>query len=76
MELYEKVFYFIAGHSRGWVFSSCDLLTKYTRREADDSLKYLVKKCKIRRINRELYYPVYSDYFHYVQSDSPFLICD
>ena len=62
MKLYERVFYFIAGHGRGWAFTSRDLLEKYTRREADDCLKYLVEKGKIRRISRGLYdYPVYSD---------------
>ena len=62
MKQYEKVFYFIVGHGRGWVFSTRDLLSRYTRREADDSLKYLVKKGKIRRVNRGLYdYPTYSE---------------
>jgi len=62
---YERVFYIIAGHRRGWVFSSRDLLSRFSRREADDSLKYLVKKGKIRRINRGLYdYPIYSKLLH------------
>ncbi|MDP8220357.1 MAG: DUF6088 family protein [Candidatus Stygibacter frigidus] len=62
MKHYEKVFYYIAGHRRGWVFSSSDLIYKFARKEADTSLKYLVKKGKIRRINRGLYdYPKYSD---------------
>jgi len=59
---YEKALYFIAGHRRGWAFSSSDLSSIFTRREADDNLKYLAKKGKIRRISRGLYdYPKYSD---------------
>lgn len=56
------VFYFIAGHGRGWVFSPSDLSHKYTRQQADSTLSDLVKKGKIRRINRGIYeYPKYSD---------------
>jgi hypothetical protein len=59
---YEKALYFIAGHRRGWAFSSSDLSSIFSRREADDNLKYLEKIGKIRRINRGLYdYPKYSD---------------
>ena len=62
MKHYEKALYFIAGHRRGWAFSSSDLSSIFTRREADDNLKYLAKKGKIRRISRGLYdYPKYSD---------------
>ena len=35
MKLYEKVFYFISGHGRGWAFSSNDLAQKFTRQEID-----------------------------------------
>jgi hypothetical protein len=60
---YKKAHYFIAGHRRGWVFSSSDLLSIFTRREADDNLKYLAKLGKIRRISRGLYdYPKYSEF--------------
>jgi hypothetical protein len=60
---HEKAFYFIAGHGRGWAFSSRDLLSEYSRREADDILSYLQKTGKIRRIARGLYdYPRYSEY--------------
>ena len=63
MKQYEKAFYFIAGHGRGWAFSSRDLLQKYSRQEADSILSYLTKKGKIRRICRGLYdYPKYSEY--------------
>ena len=62
MKHYEKALYFIAGHRRGWAFSSSDLSSIFSRREADDNLKYLAKIGKIRRINRGLYdYPKYSD---------------
>lgn len=62
MKQYEKALYFIAGHRRGWAFSSNDLSSIFTRSEADDNLKYLAKIGKIRRINRGLYdYPKYSE---------------
>ena len=63
MKLYEKVFYFIAGHGRGWAFSSSDLMKKFTRQEADSTLSDLVKKRKIRRVCRGIYdYPKYSEF--------------
>ena len=63
MKDFIKALYFIAGHRRGWVFSSSDLLGKFTRREADDNIKYLVKMGKVRRIGRGLYeYPAYSEF--------------
>ncbi|MBK2356177.1 hypothetical protein IBE09_00840 [Francisella hispaniensis] len=56
------MFYYIAGHGRGWSFSPRDLLHKYTRQEIDSTLIELVKKNKIRRIARGLYdYPRYSE---------------
>ena len=62
MKLYEKVFYFIAGHGRGWSFSSSDLLEKFTRQEADNTLSDLTKDGKIRRVARGIYdYPKYSE---------------
>ena len=62
MTLYEKVFYFIAGHGRGWAFSSSDLIHKFTRQEIDNTLSDLVKKEKIRRVARGIYdYPKYSE---------------
>lgn len=62
MKLYESIFYYIAGHGRGWAFSPRDLLHKYTRQEIDSTLIELVKKNKIRRIARGLYdYPRYSE---------------
>ncbi|MBT3432038.1 MAG: hypothetical protein HN434_05220 [Candidatus Thioglobus sp.] len=61
MKLYEKVFFFISGHGRGWVFSSSDLMKKFTRQEADSTLSVLAKNGKIRRIARGLYdYPKFS----------------
>lgn len=63
MKLYEKVFYFISGHGRGWAFSANDLMKKFTRQEADSTLSDLVKKGKIRRVCRGIYdYPKYSDF--------------
>lgn len=63
MNLYEKVFYFISGHGRGWAFSSNDLAHKFTRQEIDNTLSDLTKKGKIRRVARGIYdYPKYSDF--------------
>ncbi|HEO97871.1 MAG TPA: hypothetical protein ENO02_01070 [Epsilonproteobacteria bacterium] len=62
MRLYEKVFYFISGHGRGWAFSSNDLAHKFTRQEIDNTLSDLTKKGKIRRVARGIYdYPKYSE---------------
>lgn len=61
-KLYNKVFYFISGHGRGWSFSSNDLINKFTRQEIDNTLSDLVKKEKIRRVSRGIYdYPKYSE---------------
>jgi len=65
MKLYGEAFYFIAGHGRGWAFSSSDLLQKFTRQEADSNLSYLVKIGKIRRICRGIYdYPKHSEFLN------------
>ena len=62
MDLYNKAFYFIAGHGRGWAFSSNDLMQKFTREQADNILSNLVKNGKIRRLCRGMYdYPKYSE---------------
>jgi hypothetical protein len=62
LDLYNKAFYFIAGHGRGWAFSSSDLMQKFTRQQADNILSDLVKRKKIRRICRGMYdYPKYSE---------------
>jgi hypothetical protein len=62
MKLYDKVFYFISGHGRGWAFSSNDLINKFTRQEIDNTLSDLTKKGKIRRVSRGIYdYPKYSE---------------
>jgi len=56
------VFYFIAGHGRGWAFSSSDLLEKFSRSQADNLLSELVKQGKVRRVTRGIYdYPKYSE---------------
>lgn len=63
MKLYEKVFYFISGHGRGWAFSSSDLIKKFDRQQIDSTLSDLSKNKKIRRISRGIYdYPKYSDF--------------
>lgn len=63
MKLYEKVFYFISGHGRGWAFSSSDLIKKFDRQQIDSTLSDLSKNKKIRRISRGVYdYPKYSDF--------------
>jgi len=62
MKLCEKVFYFIAGHGRGWAFSSSDLVHRFTRQEIDNTLSDLAQKGKIRRLARGIYdYPKYSE---------------
>ncbi len=61
--LYDKAFYFISGHGRGWAFSSNDLLQKFSRQQADNVLSDLVKDGKIRRVCRGIYdYPKYSTF--------------
>ncbi len=61
--LYNKAFYFISGHGRGWAFSSNDLLQKFSRQQADNVLSDLVKDGKIRRVCRGIYdYPKYSTF--------------
>lgn len=57
----DSIFYFISGHGRGWSFSSSDLLGRFSRQQADNSLSDLVKQGKIRRVARGIYdYPAYS----------------
>lgn len=58
----ETIFYFIAGHGKGWAFSSSDLLARVSRQQADSALSELVKRGKIRRVVRGIYdYPIYSE---------------
>ena len=60
--LEDTAFYFIAGHGRGWAFSSSDILGKFSRSQADNLLSELVKQGKIRRVTRGIYdYPKYSE---------------
>jgi hypothetical protein len=62
-KLLSTAFYFIAGHGRGWAFSSSDLLEKFSRSQADNLLSELVKQGKIRRVTRGIYdYPKYSEF--------------
>ncbi len=64
-KLEDKAFYFIAGHGRGWAFSSSDLIEKFSRSQADNLLRELVKKDKIRRVARGVYdYPKYSEFLN------------
>lgn len=59
----ESGFFFIAGHGRGWSFSSRDLMQKFTRQQADNLLSDLSAQGKIRRIARGMYdYPKYSNF--------------
>ena len=63
MKLYEQAMQFILKHGSGWVFSSSDLLEKFSRSQADNLLSELVKDKKIRKISRGMYeYPKYSDF--------------
>jgi hypothetical protein len=56
------MFYFIAGHGRGWVFSSSDLAGRFARQQIDNALSDLAEAAKIRRVARGLYdYPRFSD---------------
>ena len=58
----ESIFYFIAGHGRGWAFSSSDLAGRFARQQIDNALSDLAETNKIRRVARGLYdYPRYSD---------------
>lgn len=60
--LIETCFYYIAGHGRGWAFSSRDLLGRYSRQQADTLLSELAGQGRIRRVARGMYdYPGYSD---------------
>ena len=61
--LYDKAFYFISGHGRGWAFSANGLLAKFSRQQADNVLSDLLKDSKIRRVCRGIYdYPKYSEF--------------
>ncbi|MDO9207630.1 MAG: DUF6088 family protein [Sulfuricurvum sp.] len=56
-------FFFIAGHGRGWSFSSRDLMQKFNRQQADNLLSDLCAQGKIRRIAHGMYdYPKYSEF--------------
>lgn len=58
----ESIFYFIAGHGRGWAFSSSDLAGRFARQQIDNTLSDLAETNKIRRVARGLYdYPRFSD---------------
>lgn len=60
--LSESIFYFVAGHGRGWAFSSSDLAERFARQQIDNGLSDLAESNKIRRVARGLYdYPRYSD---------------
>ena len=58
----ESIFYFIAGHGRGWALSSSDLAGRFARQQIDNALSDLAETNKIRRVARGLYdYPRFSD---------------
>jgi Family of unknown function (DUF6088) len=59
----EQGFFFIAGHGRGWAFSSRDLMERFSRQQADNLLSDLTALGKIRRVARGIYdYPKYSEF--------------
>ena len=49
------VLFCIAGHGRGWAFSSVDLINKFDRQQIDNVLSDLSKDKKIRRVARGIY---------------------
>lgn len=56
------VLFCIAGHGRGWAFSSVDLINKFDRQQIDNVLSDLSKDKKIRRVAKGIYdYPKYSE---------------
>lgn len=58
----ESIFYYIAGHGRGWAFSSSDLLGRCNRQQADHALSELTRQGRIRRVARGIYdYPAHSE---------------
>lgn len=58
----ESIFYFIAGHGKGWALSSSDLANRFARQQIDNALSDLAQDGKIRRVARGLYdYPRFSD---------------
>jgi len=58
----ESICYFVAGHGRGWAFSSSDLAGRFARQQIDNALSDLAETNKIRRVARGLYdYPRFSD---------------
>lgn len=60
--LIETCFYYIAGHGKGWAFSSSDLRTRFSGQQADSLLSELAGQGKIRRVARGMYdYPGYSE---------------
>lgn len=62
MKLYDMVLFCIAGHGRGWAFSSVDLINKFDRQQIDNVLSDLSKDKKIRKVARGIYdYPKYSE---------------
>lgn len=48
----ESIFYFIAGHGRGWAFSSSDIAGRFARQQIDNALSDLAQEGKIRRVAR------------------------
>lgn len=52
----------IKEHPPGWAFSAYDFIFEFDRGETDESLSYLAKEGKIRRVIRGIYdYPAYSE---------------
>jgi hypothetical protein len=58
----DLIFHVIAGHGRGWAFSSIDLINRFERQQIDNALSDLVQAKKIRRIAHGMYdYPQFSN---------------
>jgi len=63
LKLYEEAMQFIECHDNSWVFSSSDLLEKFSRSQADNLLSELLKQGKIRKVARGMYdRPRYSNF--------------
>lgn len=56
-----KILSRVHGRGRGWVFSTNDFVSEFTREQIDNALSNLTKNGKIRRVCRGIYdYPKYS----------------
>lgn len=57
-----KILSMVHGRGRGWAFSSNDFVSNFSRTQVDNTLSYLTKCGKIRRVCHGIYdYPQYSN---------------